>query len=84
MTIGNGSLIKVISRNNNIFEIQLLEGTFYDLLDKHGHVPLPPYIQRKDDDEDEIRYQTVFAKEAGAVAAPTAGLHFSEKDFSDI
>lgn len=84
ITIGNGSLIKVTSRNNNIFEIQLLEGTFYDLLDKHGHVPLPPYIQRKDDDEDEIRYQTVFAKEAGAVAAPTAGLHFSEKDFSDI
>ena len=84
ITIGNGSLIKVISRNNNIFEIQLLEGTFYDLLDKHGHVPLPPYIQRKDDDEDEIRYQTVFAKEAGAVAAPTAGLHFSEKDFAAL
>lgn len=74
------SSIKVISRNNNLFEIQLLGGSFYDLLEKHGHVPLPPYIERNDEDDDEIRYQTVFAKEAGAVAAPTAGLHFSEQD----
>lgn len=44
----------------------------------HGHVPLPPYIQRRDDSDDRERYQTVFAREAGAVAAPTAGLHFSE------
>ena len=42
-----------------------------------GHVPLPPYIQRPDNDEDRERYQTVFARHAGAIAAPTAGLHFS-------
>lgn len=46
-------------------------------LDRHGHVPLPPYIRREDRPEDRDRYQTVYAKEAGSVAAPTAGLHFT-------
>ncbi|MEO0425263.1 MAG: tRNA preQ1(34) S-adenosylmethionine ribosyltransferase-isomerase QueA [Pseudomonadota bacterium] len=44
----------------------------------HGHMPLPPYVQRADDDQDRERYQTVFADKPGAVAAPTAGLHFDE------
>jgi len=48
------------------------------LLDAHGHVPLPPYIAHADAPEDGARYQTVYAREPGAVAAPTAGLHFSE------
>ncbi len=48
------------------------------LLQAHGHVPLPPYIQRADEAIDANRYQTVYAQHAGAVAAPTAGLHFSE------
>jgi S-adenosylmethionine:tRNA ribosyltransferase-isomerase len=46
-------------------------------LERHGHVPLPPYIRRPDVPEDRERYQTVFAREAGSVAAPTAGLHFT-------
>ncbi len=46
-------------------------------LEAVGHMPLPPYVRRADDDADRERYQTVFAREAGAVAAPTAGLHFS-------
>jgi len=46
-------------------------------LDRLGHVPLPPYIDRADETSDRERYQTVFAKNPGAVAAPTAGLHFS-------
>ena len=46
-----------------------------------GHVPLPPYINRSDEISDIARYQTVFAKNKGAIAAPTAGLHFSEADF---
>jgi len=50
---------------------------FHQLLDELGHVPLPPYIDRPDEVEDRERYQTVFAKIPGAVAAPTAGLHFS-------
>ncbi|MDR1285482.1 MAG: tRNA preQ1(34) S-adenosylmethionine ribosyltransferase-isomerase QueA [Campylobacteraceae bacterium] len=53
----------------------------FDILDKIGHVPLPPYIKREDTKEDEDDYQTLFAKNEGAVAAPTASLHFSEKSF---
>ncbi len=51
------------------------------VLDKIGHVPLPPYIQREDNKEDETDYQTLFAKHAGAVAAPTASLHFTPELF---
>ena len=50
----------------------------YALMEQHGHVPLPPYIEHADDAEDERRYQTVFARTPGAVAAPTAALHFDE------
>jgi S-adenosylmethionine:tRNA ribosyltransferase-isomerase len=46
-------------------------------LDRHGHVPLPPYIHREDRPEDRDRYQTIYARETGSVAAPTAGLHFT-------
>ncbi len=53
------------------------EGDFYELLRRIGHVPLPPYIKRADTVEDRERYQTVFARETGSVAAPTAGLHFT-------
>lgn len=53
------------------------EGDLYELLWKIGHVPLPPYIKRADTAEDRDRYQTVFARETGSVAAPTAGLHFT-------
>ncbi|MCW8893254.1 MAG: tRNA preQ1(34) S-adenosylmethionine ribosyltransferase-isomerase QueA, partial [Deltaproteobacteria bacterium] len=51
---------------------------FMDMLELFGHLPLPPYIKREDNREDRSRYQTVFAREKGAVAAPTAGLHFTE------
>lgn len=53
------------------------EGDIYARLDALGHVPLPPYIRRPDTPEDRRRYQTVFARERGSVAAPTAGLHFT-------
>jgi len=52
-------------------------GDLYDTLDRVGHVPLPPYMRRADTPEDRDRYQTVFARERGSVAAPTAGLHFT-------
>ena len=54
------------------------EGDFFRILDKIGKVPLPPYIKRDNTRLDNIRYQTVFAKKLGSVAAPTAGLHFSK------
>jgi S-adenosylmethionine:tRNA ribosyltransferase-isomerase len=60
---------------------------FEDLLpivDAIGHVPLPPYINRQDNKEDETEYQSVFAKESGAVAAPTASLHFTPKQHQEI
>jgi len=53
------------------------EGDIYERLEKTGHVPLPPYIRRPDTPLDRARYQTVFARERGSVAAPTAGLHFT-------
>ncbi len=54
------------------------------IIDKIGHVPLPPYIQREDAKEDESEYQSVFAKEEGAVAAPTASLHFTKEQHERI
>ena len=50
-----------------------------DWFEKNGHIPLPPYIKREDVDEDAERYQTIYAKETGSAAAPTAGLHFTEE-----
>jgi S-adenosylmethionine:tRNA ribosyltransferase-isomerase len=50
----------------------------YAVMERHGHVPLPPYIEHTDSADDERRYQTVFAKHPGAVAAPTAALHFDQ------
>ncbi len=54
------------------------QGPVEEFLDRHGHVPLPPYIKRPERPEDKQWYQTVFARRSGAVAAPTAGLHFTE------
>jgi len=69
----------VTGRHDRFFELRL-EGEipFADYLEHHGAVPLPPYIERLATPDDETRYQTVYARHAGAVAAPTAGLHFDE------
>lgn len=55
------------------------DGDFHTLLDRIGKIPLPPYIERDSDEEDKERYQTVYCKEEGSVAAPTAGLHFTRE-----
>ncbi len=60
-----------------LFHLQLSDEP-HALMEKHGHVPLPPYITHTDSEEDAERYQTVFARAPGAVAAPTAALHFDE------
>ena len=59
-------------------------GPFLEALEQVGHVPLPPYIRRDDQPFDKDRYQTVYASNPGAVAAPTAGLHFTEETFADL
>jgi len=59
-------------------------GDFFSVLDRIGHIPLPPYIHRDDADTDRDRYQTVFARERGSVAAPTAGLHFTPEVFAQL
>ncbi len=67
--------------NGQLFRLRLQgpgSETPYDLMALHGHVPLPPYITHADDADDERRYQTVFARVPGAVAAPTASLHFDQ------
>ncbi len=67
----------IVARDERFFHVRL-DGaeTIDDLLDQHGEIPLPPYIARPVTADDAARYQTVYAKQPGAVAAPTAGLHF--------
>ncbi len=69
----------VEGRQDALFELRFLgETPLIALLEQHGHMPLPPYITREDELADRERYQTVYARREGAVAAPTAGLHFDE------
>ncbi|MDR1276709.1 MAG: tRNA preQ1(34) S-adenosylmethionine ribosyltransferase-isomerase QueA [Candidatus Accumulibacter sp.] len=65
-------------------EVSQDSGDFYALLEKYGRLPLPPYIAHPADADDEERYQTVYARYPGAVAAPTAGLHFDESLFARL
>ncbi|MBI5042070.1 MAG: tRNA preQ1(34) S-adenosylmethionine ribosyltransferase-isomerase QueA [Gammaproteobacteria bacterium] len=68
---------RVLGREGEFFVLEFTgEDAVLTLLERHGHMPLPPYITRADAAADRERYQTVFAREPGAVAAPTAGLHF--------
>lgn len=69
---------RVVSREGRFFLLQFLKDDPAEIAESFGHMPLPPYIQRQDESEDRSRYQTVYAKHKGAVAAPTAGLHFDE------
>lgn len=70
-------LVTVTGRQQALFELQF-ERPIFEVLEQWGHMPLPPYIEREDIEQDRERYQTVYASRAGAVAAPTAGLHFTE------
>jgi len=77
--------VKVLGREGSLFILETsTEMTFTDLLSHCGELPLPPYITRSPTALDESRYQTVFAKNSGAVAAPTAGLHIDEKLLLDL
>jgi S-adenosylmethionine:tRNA ribosyltransferase-isomerase len=69
--------VTMLGRQGELFEIEFPERVL-DLLERHGATPLPPYIEHAAGQEDDERYQTVYAREPGAVAAPTAGLHFDQ------
>lgn len=72
--------VEMVARHDALFELRFLnEEPVLVLLEQFGHMPLPPYINRPDEDSDKERYQTVYNKVPGAVAAPTAGLHFDEE-----
>ena len=79
--IFNEKLFAVIEekKDDGFFDIELIsEKSIFDEIERVGHVPLPPYIRRIDEEEDAERYQCVYAENPGSVAAPTAGLHFTE------
>lgn len=75
--LDGGGEAEMLARHDALFELRFDE-PLLPLLERIGHMPLPPYIDRPDETADRERYQTVYAERAGAVAAPTAGLHFDE------
>ena len=77
LVFDQGFSAQMTGRDGNLFNLTF-DSPVLDLLDSIGHVPLPPYIDRADVEADRSRYQTVYADKLGAVAAPTAGLHFDE------
>ena len=70
--------VKFLGENNGFYHIKLIDTDVWDLMSKYGHIPLPPYIRRQDKEIDFERYQTVYGKSLGSIAAPTAGLHFTK------
>jgi S-adenosylmethionine:tRNA ribosyltransferase-isomerase len=83
--LANSYQAEVLGRHADMFHIRLLGNqSWYDFLEQHGQLPLPPYIEHAADTADDTRYQTVFAKHEGAVAAPTAGLHFDDEMLSAL
>ncbi|MFC3609109.1 tRNA preQ1(34) S-adenosylmethionine ribosyltransferase-isomerase QueA [Stutzerimonas tarimensis] len=75
--LDGGGEVEMRARHDTLFEL-VFDEPVLPLLERIGHMPLPPYIDRPDEDADRERYQTVYARNTGAVAAPTAGLHFDE------
>lgn len=79
LQFGDDLTVTVLSRQDDLFELQFsTQHTVLEWLELLGHMPLPPYIKRDDELSDKTRYQTVYAEIDGAVAAPTAGLHFDD------
>jgi len=76
--VGGALEVEVLARRGEFFELRFPGEGVLAALESHGEVPLPPYIAHRAGTDDEARYQTVYARSPGAVAAPTAGLHFDE------
>ncbi|MGI2111363.1 tRNA preQ1(34) S-adenosylmethionine ribosyltransferase-isomerase QueA [Shewanella frigidimarina] len=83
--LDGGCQMKMLARHDALFELELQsDKTILEVLEDVGHMPLPPYIDRPDEDTDKERYQTVYNQTPGAVAAPTAGLHFDDAMLADL
>lgn len=79
LLLENSAKVIMQQRHDTLFELELLgDEPVLAMLERLGHMPLPPYIARPDTEEDKARYQTVYNQKPGAVAAPTAGLHFDQ------
>lgn len=79
VTVADDAIFELLERDGQFFIYKIVsELSLIDALDKYGHMPLPHYMNRSDSEFDETRYQTVYAQKDGAVAAPTAGLHFDQ------
>jgi len=78
------SRLQVTGRQGEFFRLESVDQDLNETLERLGHMPLPPYIEREDTVEDRERYQTVYARKPGAVAAPTAGLHFDRELLDEI
>jgi len=83
LIVGNNEDLEVLERQGHFFLLRS-DKPIMEILDNSGSVPLPPYIKRDSVPVDERRYQTIFASESGAVAAPTAGLHFTDSLLEEI
>ena len=80
----DGVEARMLERDGGLLKVAFVGATLPEFLYAHGHVPLPPYIARDDAAEDRERYQTVYARVPGAVAAPTAGLHFDQATLDQL
>ena len=87
MTVSPGFDVEILEQTNRrtrIVRLRVTDGDIASAIERHGHIPLPPYIARPDTALDAERYQTVYADERGSVAAPTAGLHFTPSLLDEI
>ncbi|MBO6258356.1 MAG: tRNA preQ1(34) S-adenosylmethionine ribosyltransferase-isomerase QueA [Succinivibrio sp.] len=85
ITVEGGESFLVEGRQGDLFKISTKDGrSILEVLNAVGHIPLPPYIDRPDEKLDSERYQTVYSRNPGAVAAPTAGLHFDEEQLAQL
>lgn len=82
--VAEAAEVTVLGHADGFVKLEFPDVTLPDFLYEHGHVPLPPYMQRADESDDQARYQTVYARVPGAVAAPTAGLHFDESLLQEL
>ncbi|WP_193166249.1 tRNA preQ1(34) S-adenosylmethionine ribosyltransferase-isomerase QueA [Microbulbifer hainanensis] len=80
----DNTALAMVARHEALFELEFPQEGVLAVLERLGHMPLPPYIDRPDEESDKERYQTVYSRNAGAVAAPTAGLHFDDEMLASL